>query len=111
MFVPFFPFFCAVCLIFVVKSGYLAGIDALSAFRHEEDFDRRKADAEVLGEARLGDIHEVHQQLIVGSAVVLAVHLGKAGQAALTLQAQIELRQLPPVPVWDPRWTCRPSEC
>ena len=37
MFVPFFPFFCAVCLVFVVKSGHLAGIDAFGAFRQEED--------------------------------------------------------------------------
>jgi len=28
MFVPFFSFFCAICLVFVVQSGYLAGIDA-----------------------------------------------------------------------------------
>lgn len=37
MFVPFFPFYCAIYLVFVVKSGYLAGIDALGAFRQEED--------------------------------------------------------------------------
>ena len=38
MFVPFFPFFCAVCLIFIVKSGYLTDIDAFGAFRQEEDY-------------------------------------------------------------------------
>ena len=37
MFIPFFPFFCTICLIFVVQSGYLADVDALSAFRQEED--------------------------------------------------------------------------
>ena len=37
MFAPFFPFFCTICLIFIVQRGHLAGIDALSAFRHEEN--------------------------------------------------------------------------
>ena len=37
MFVPFFPFFCAICFIFIVQSGHLAGIDTLGAFRQEED--------------------------------------------------------------------------
>ena len=44
MFVPFFPFFCTICLIFVVKSGYLPGIDALGAFRQEENFPGSRAE-------------------------------------------------------------------
>ena len=34
---PVFPIFCTICFIFVIQSGYLTGIDALSAFRQEED--------------------------------------------------------------------------
>ena len=37
MFVPFFPFFCTICLIFIVESGHLAYRDTLGAFRQEED--------------------------------------------------------------------------
>ena len=34
---PVFSFFCAICLVFVVQSGYLTDIDAFGAFRREED--------------------------------------------------------------------------
>ena len=35
---PFFPFFCTVCLIFVVHRGSLPSCDAFGAFRQEENF-------------------------------------------------------------------------
>ena len=37
MFVPFFPFFCAICFVFVVHRSRSANCDAFGAFRQEEN--------------------------------------------------------------------------
>ena len=42
----------------------------------------------------MGNIHQIHLQLIVGGGIVLAVHLCIAGQTSLCLQAQRKLRHL-----------------
>ena len=93
MFVPFFPFFCTICLVFVVKSGHLTDIDALGAFRQEEDLHRCKDNFEILRNAWVSDIHEVHEQLVPGGGVVFPVDLGVAGEAGLGLEAEAELRE------------------
>lgn len=73
--------------------GGLAFGDALCGFFHEQDPNGREADLEVFGEARFGDIHQVHEQFVIGGCIVLAVYLGVAGQAAAALEAQVELRK------------------
>ena len=65
----------------------------LRTFLHEEDLRRREHDFEVLEEAGLGDVHQVHQELVVGGRIVLAVDLGVAGEAALSLEAEVPLRE------------------
>lgn len=65
----------------------------LRTFLHEEDLRRREHDFEVLEEAGLGDVHQVHQELVVGGRIVLAVDLSVAGEAALSLEAEVPLRE------------------
>lgn len=51
----------------------------------------------------MSDVHQVHQKLVVGRGVVLAVDLSVAGEAALALQAQIPGREYLRVLVGDLR--------
>ena len=51
----------------------------------------------------MSDVHQVHQKLVVGRGVVLAVDLSVAGEAALALQAQIPGRKHLRVPGGDLR--------
>lgn len=74
-----------------------------SALLHKQDFDRRKDDPKVLREARMSDVHQVHQKLVVGSGVVLAVYLSIAGEATLALQPEIPGREYLRVPDGDLR--------
>lgn len=64
-----------------------------SALLHKQDFDRRKDDPKVLREAWMGDVHQVHQKLVVGRSVVLSVYLSVAGEATLALQPEIPGRE------------------
>ena len=93
MFFPFFPFFCTIFLAFIVHRSRLPGCDALGAFRQEEDLHRCKDNFEILRNARMGDIHEVHEQFVPGSGIVFSVDLGVAGEAGLGLEAEGELRE------------------
>lgn len=61
------------------------------AFFHEEDLHGREHDLEVFEEAGLGDIHQIHQELVVGRRIVLAIDLGIAGESALGLEAEVPL--------------------
>lgn len=63
------------------------------ALLHEEDLHGREHDLEVFEEAWLGDIHQIHQELVVGRRIVLAIDLGIAGEAALGLEAEVPLRE------------------
>lgn len=65
----------------------------LRTFLHEEDLRGREHDLEVFEEAGLGDIHQIHQELVVGRRIVLAIDLGIAGESALGLEAEVPLRE------------------
>lgn len=67
--------------------------NSLRALLHKQDLRRREHDFEVLEEAGLGDVHQVHQELVVGGRIVLAVDLSVAGEAALSLEAEVPLRE------------------
>lgn len=58
---------------------------------HEENLRSGEHDLEVFEEAGLGDIHQIHQELVVGRRIVLAIDLGIAGEAALGLEAEVPL--------------------
>lgn len=60
---------------------------------HEENLRSGEHDFEVLEEAGLGDVHQVHQELVVGGRIVLAVDLGIAGESALGLETEVPLRK------------------
>lgn len=64
-----------------------------SALLHKQGFDRRKDDPKVLRKARMSDVHQVHQKLVVGRGVVLSVYLSVAGEATLALQPEIPGRE------------------
>ena len=68
--------------------GYAGG-----AFFHKQDLHGREHDLEVFEEAGLGDIHQIHQELVVGRRIVLAIDLGIAGESALGLEAEVPLRE------------------
>lgn len=81
-------------MVFSTHSRSLPLRNSLGAFRHKQDLHGRQHDLEVLHDAGVGYVHQVHDQLVVGGGVVLAVDLGIAGQAGFGLQAQGELGQL-----------------
>lgn len=60
---------------------------------HKEDLHSRKHDLEVFEEAGLGDIHQIHQELVVGRRIVLAIDLSIAGESTLGLEAEVPLRE------------------
>lgn len=70
---------------------YLPFRYSFRALLHKQDLHGREHDLEVFEEAGLGDIHQIHQELVVGRRIVLAVDLGVAGEAALGLEAEVPL--------------------
>lgn len=68
--------------------GYAGG-----AFFHKQDLHSGEHDLEVFEEAGLGDIHQIHQELVVGRRIVLAIDLSIAGESALGLEAEVPLRE------------------
>ena len=68
--------------------GYAGG-----AFFHEKDLHGCEHDLEVFEEAGLGDIHQIHQELVVGRRIVLAIDLSIAGESALGLETEVPLRE------------------
>ena len=65
--------------------------NSLRALLHKQDLRGREHDLEVFEEAGLGDIHQIHQELVVGRRIVLAIDLGIAGESALGLEAEVPL--------------------
>lgn len=72
---------------------YLPFRYSLRALLHKEYLHGREHDLEVFEEAGLGDIHQIHQELVVGGRIVLAVDLSVAGEAALSREAEVPLRE------------------
>lgn len=72
---------------------YLPFRYSLRALLHKEYLHGREHDLEVFEEAGLGDIHQIHQELVVGRRIVLAIDLGIAGESALGLEAEVPLRE------------------
>lgn len=67
--------------------------NSLRALLHKEDLHSREHDLEVFEEAGLRDIHQIHQELVVGRRIVLAIDLSIAGESALGLEAEVPLRK------------------
>ena len=67
--------------------------NSLGTFRHKQDLHGREHDLEVFEEAGLRDIHQIHQELVVGCRIVLAIDLSIAGESALGLEAEVPLRE------------------
>lgn len=78
-------------MVFSTHCSSLILRNSLRALLHEEDLHRREHDLEVFEEAGLGDIHQIHQELVVGRRIVLAIDLGIAGESALGLEAEVPL--------------------
>ena len=66
--------------------------NTLCGLWHKQDLHRCEHDLEILDNAWMCYVHQVHNQLVVGGRVVLAVNLRVAGQTSFCLQAQGELR-------------------
>lgn len=64
---------------------------SLRALLHKEYLHGREHDLEVFEEAGLGDVHQIHQEFVVGGRIVLSVDLGVAGESALGLEAEVPL--------------------
>lgn len=80
----------------MVFSTHCSGLtlrNSLRALLHKEDLHRREHDLEIFEEAGLGDIHQIHQELVVGRRIVLAIDLSIAGESALGLEAEVPLRE------------------
>ena len=78
-------------MVFSTHCSSLILRNSLRALLHEEDLHRREHDLEVFEEAGLGDIHQIHQELVVGCRIVLAIDLSIAGESALGLEAEVPL--------------------
>ena len=68
--------------------------NSLGTFRHKQDSEGGEDDFQVFDDAGVGDVHQIHLQLVVGAGVVSAVDLGVAGGTGLGLEAQAEFRNL-----------------
>ena len=76
----------------MVFSTHCSGLtlrNSLRALLHKEDLRGREHDLEVFEEAGLRDIHQIHQELVVGRRIVLAIHLGIAGKTTFCLKAKV----------------------
>lgn len=80
-------------MIFSTHSSGLTLRNSLGTFTHKQDLHGREHDLEVFEEAGLGDIHQIHQELVVGCRIVLAIDLSIAGESALGLEAEVPLRE------------------
>lgn len=80
-------------MIFSTHSSGFTLRNSLRALLHKQDLHGREHDLEVFEEAGLGDIHQIHQELVVRRCIVLPVDLGVAGEAALGLKAEVPLRE------------------
>ena len=80
-------------MIFSTHSSGLPLRNSLRALLHKQDLRSREHDLEVFEEAGLGDIHQIHQELVVGRRIVLAIDLSIAGESTLSLEAEVPLRK------------------
>lgn len=78
-------------MVFSTHSSGLTLRNSLGTFRHKQDLHGREHDLEVFEEAGLGDIHQIHQELVVGRRIVLAIDLSIAGESALGLETEVPL--------------------
>ena len=72
----------------VIFSTHCSGLtlrNPLGAFRHKQDLHRCKHNLEIFDNAGMRYVHQIHDQLVVGGRVVLAVNLRVAGQTRLCL--------------------------
>lgn len=63
--------------------------NSLRALLHKQDLRGREHDLEVFEEVGLGDIHQIHQELVVGRRIILPIHLGIAGKTTFCLKAKV----------------------
>ena len=68
--------------------------NSLGAFRHKQNLHGCQHNFQILNQAGMGNIHQIHLQLIVGGGVILAIHLRITGQTSLCLKPQRKLRHL-----------------
>lgn len=80
-------------MVFSTHSSGLTLRNSLGTFRHKQDLRSGEHDLEVFEEAGLRDIHQIHQELVVGRRIVLAIDLSIAGESALGLEAEVPLRE------------------
>ena len=81
-------------VVFSTHGGGLALGNSLGAFWYKQDLHGCQHDLQVLHKAWVGDVHQVHLQLIIRCRVIFSVHLCITGQTGLGLQAQGEFRHL-----------------
>ena len=81
-------------VVFSTHGGGLALGNSLGAFWHKQDPHGCQHDLQILNQAGMCNVHQIHLQLVIGSSIVLAVHLCITGQTGLGLQAQGEFRHL-----------------
>ena len=81
-------------MVFSTHRSGLTLTNPLGAFWHKQDFHGRQHNFQILDQAGMRNIHQIHLQLVVGGGVILAIHLRIASQASLCLQAQRKLRHL-----------------
>ena len=80
-------------MVFSTHSSGLTLRNSLGALLHKQDLRGREHDLEVFEETGLGDIHQIHQELVVGRRIVLAIDPSIAGESALGLEAEVPLRE------------------
>ena len=59
---------------------------AFRALRHKQDLHRSKADPQILHEAGIRNIHQIHLKLIVGRCIVFPIYLGVACESGFCLE-------------------------
>lgn len=60
---------------------------------HEENLRSGEHDFEILEKAWLGNVHQIHQELVIWRRIVLAIDLSIAGESALGLETEVPLRE------------------
>ena len=70
-------------MVFSAHSSGLTLRNPLGAFRHKQDLHRCQHDLQILNQAGMCNVHQIHLQLVIGGGVVFAVHLCIASQTSL----------------------------
>ena len=77
-----------------IPRGPLSHTNPLSALLHEQNLNRRKDDPQILKNAGVGNIHQIHLEFVIGLRIALAVHLRVTCKPSLGLQAKCKLGHL-----------------